>query len=363
MSDINIKRFVNINIVYHEKSAVSSIRDTVVLLSTEGNATETKGPYASIDAFTEDFPKASTDAWPITRAYAETYFKNNGNKLLVITKAGSQAAGLKTLIAGLKNEYIVVAYASSDNYALIKGIAQDRANDATIYGINQKILLARNTVATDTDKVANFAAKVSSELGAEMTIAAYLSNIDFDGVNTVLDYMYTKESIEPEASDDALLGNVLENFFNVVMKVAMTNVNLGGNLKDGKDLVNQYTLIVLQQTLTDSIMALLLSKIKGSAGISAIQSVVAKEMNRYLTNGYLTTDKIWKDETLTTSYNGQTFKIIEKNEPLLLGYKFVTLPLASLTDADILARKTPPMYLIVADSYGIRTVTINGEVI
>ena len=40
--DINIKRFVDIDIQYHVPSSVSSIRDTVVLMTSEGTTGQNK---------------------------------------------------------------------------------------------------------------------------------------------------------------------------------------------------------------------------------------------------------------------------------------------------------------------------------
>ena len=59
------------------------------------------------------------------------------------------------------------------------------------------------------------------------------------------------------------------------------------------------SLIVLHQTVTDRLLTLLAQKIKGNAGVSAIYTTIAGELNRYVTNGYLSTDKVWTDTTKT----------------------------------------------------------------
>ena len=373
MSIINLRRFVDINLQYHQKSSISSNRPVTVLLSSEGSSStpvrtyvtyriDNEGNYvfgyhaSSSSAITYE----SLEDFPLAEAYAKIYFENNGNKLKIIYGATSENA--TSIVNNLLNEEIVVAGCGNITYAVLKGIAETRNSSTSIYGINEKILLG-GTNSIDDDIVKNFAAKYSSVSSAEATIAAYLSNINLDGVDTVNDYAFTKENITPEASDDTVLGNVLDNNMNVVMNVTNANINLGGNLKNGESVVHKFALIVLQQTLTASVFNLLLTKIKGNRGLAAIQSTVANEMQKYLRNGYLTTDKIWKDETLTVSYNFKNYVIIEKDTPLIEGYRFVSLPISSLSEADIEARKTPPMYLIVAESYGIRVVTINGEVI
>lgn len=357
MSNINIKRFVDIKISQHVYSSVNSLRDTAVLLSTETSTSdksdETYSRYS-------DFSSAqkTIENVPLTDAYAKVYFDNGGQKLRVIYGVTSSTLG--DIIKSLPNEQIVVAYTGS--YNDIKAAASTRHQDESIYGINTKLLLGR-TSSDDAASVENFAVKYSSENGAEMTIAAYLSKIDIYGVNSIKDYAFTKEVLTAEESDDDVLGTVLSHDMNVVMNLANADRNLGGNTKDGSDLVNTFVLIVLHQTLTERILNLLTSKIKGQAGLAAIQTVMAEELGRYVTNGYLSQDKVWTDNDLTVTYNNQTYTIIEQDTPLQNGYYISILPLASLTDEDKQLRKVPPIYVIVADSYGIRTVTVKGEVI
>ena len=87
------------------------------------------------------------------------------------------------------------------------------------------------------------------------------------------------------------------------------------------------------------------------------------ELAKYLNSNYLTTDKAWKAEDLTIVKNNKEYTIITKGTALLQGYKVVILPLYSLTEQEKQERKAPYIYVILADSYGIRKVAINGEVI
>ena len=215
----------------------------------------------------------------------------------------------------------------------------------------------------DKDAVANFGVKYSTVLGAEMTIAAYLSRVNVYRTNTVADYMFTQEALTDEKVDDTTFGSILNENMNVDVYLAGAVRNMGGNLKNGADLINSYVKIILHQTLTERLLDLLTTKIKGARGLAQIYAAVAQELEAYRSCGYLTTDKVWTDEDLTTTYNGQTYTIITKGTPLLLGYSIKILPLSSLTLVDKTERKTPPIYIIIADQYGIRKITINGEVI
>ena len=202
-----------------------------------------------------------------------------------------------------------------------------------------------------------------------MTIGAYLSRIDVYGTETVQDYAYTREisyskniSLDENIDDDTFK-NIIESNCNVDIYLAGSVRNCGGNLTNGLDLVNQYVLIILHQTLTDRVLSVLANKVKGQTGVNIIHTTIVSEMDRYLLNGYLNTDRIWNRESVEITYNGQSYSIIEADTPLDSGYKVVILPISSLSDDDIKNHSVPPIYVILSDSYGIRYVTINGDVI
>jgi len=355
MANINLRRFVDVDILYHSMSTVQSTRDVVVLLTAEG----TLGNDDVFASYAEFVSGTAGQTMTMSDKYAKVFFDNGGIKLRVIQ--GITSANLQSAISSLADEYIIVAYTGS--YSDMKTAAQARENSSTIYGINQKILLGRTNDSSDTDVVKNFAVKYSSIDGAEMTIAAYLSNINVYRSGSIADYAFTKEILTAEPSDDTTLGACLANNLNVDMYLSSAVRNLGGNAKDGYDLVNAYVLIILHQTLTERLLTALVQKLKGSAGLASLGTVISQELGKYADSGYLATDKSWSDNDLVITYNNQSFTIIRQGEQLLLGYKVVILPYSSLSDADKAARKTPPIYVVLADSYGIRSITVNGEVI
>lgn len=354
MSNIDIRRFVDVNIIHDATTVVNSTRDTVILLTTEG----TKGTTNVFDNMTDLSETLDVSTYPSANAYAAVYFNNGGAKIKVIE--GIQKADLNDTIDNLDMTEIVVAY--TGKYDDIKSAAQTREADTNIYGINQKILLGR-TNTEDEDSVKNFAVKYSEVDGAEMTIAAYLSTIDINKANAVKDYSFTKEVIEQEPNDDDILGMCLENNMNVDMYMASAVMNLGGNLKNGLDITNEYVLIILQQTVTEKLLKLLTEKLSGSSGVNKIKTSIASELGRYASCGYLSLDKSWGDKDKNITYNNKTYTVIEANTPLLLGYHIFVVPLNDLSEQDKSLHKCPPIYLILADQYGIRAITVNGEVI
>ena len=353
---INVKNFVDINIAHHEVSSVDATRDTAVLFTSEGD-TGTDEIFTS----TNDFLAAYPDTLTATLKYVQMFFNNAGNKLRVIQGIETQD-DLSSAIAALPNEQIVVAYCGDQSF--VKSVAQTREVDTRNYGVNRKLLLMGVTTNTDETSVADLAMKYTNDisLGAEMTIAAYLTSINIYGTNTIHDYAFTKENIDAMTDDDATYRYCMQNNINVDVYLAGSVRNVGGNLKNGLDLANEFTLIVLQQTCTDRLLNLLVEKLKGEQGLASIYSVLSEELDKYVTNRYLTTDKIWTNGDLNITYNGASYNIIRNNTQLNLGYYITILPLASLSTTDKVDKKTPPIYLIVADSYGIRKITINGEV-
>lgn len=362
MAGINLKHFVDVNIKKKTAAAVNGSRGTMVLFTTEGTA----GDVVTVNSIEE--AKINLDGLTQTLKYLNVYFNHNGVAAKVIE--GVVVNDLTAAdIAALPDENIVVGLCVADAvietaYGKLQSIAVTRANDPTIYGINEKVIVARTAVATDDTAVKNFAVKYSHITGAEMTMAGYMCKFNAYDNDVVYDYSYTQETINPETITDATYETLAANNMNVDVTLARATRNLGGNLKNGDDLINNFVRIVLHQTLTERLLMLLAEKIKNQSGIAKIYSTIIQELNRYVTNGYLTTDKVWTDETLVVrDGNGNTHTIIEKGTGLVNGFVVKVLPFNSLTDEDKAQHKAPAIYIVIADQYGIRKITIQGEVI
>lgn len=374
MNDIDVRRFVDINIKQHVETQISGTRDTLVLYTHEGTSGKISGNTTTTISDKEilaSWAAASTiytvESFPDTNAYLSMYFQNNGARVIVVEAVDYEELTAE-MIKSLDNKYILVGLCSAkanaeSAYAALKAIATSRESDSNIYGVNEKIIFARTETSSDNSSISNFASKYSKVYGAEMTMAAYLSGIDVYGVSTVNDYMYTAESIDEEVLTDELYETLVLNNMNVDTYFAGNVRNLGGNLKNGADLTNSYVRIILHQTLTDRLLELLVTKIKNVDGVGKIYATISKELENYRTCGYLSTDKIWTDQTMTVTVNGKQYAIIEEGTPLTDGYVVQVLPMSALTDADKAARKAPPIYVIIADQYGIRAITVNGEII
>ena len=374
MNDIDVRRFVDINIKQHVESAISGTRDVVVLYTHEGVKGKISGTVSS--SITNELIFASfnaaekiydTENFPDTNAYLSMYFNNAGARIVVIEGYGANELTTE-MIQSLDNNYILIALCDSNENAVsattkLKSIATSFEKDNSIYGVNEKIIFARTTVKTDNSVIANFALKYSNVYAAEMTMAAYLSGINVYGVNTVDDYMFTAENIAEETLTDDEYKTMQEQNINVDTYFAGNVRNLGGNLKNGADMVNNFVRIVLHQTLTQRLLTLLTTKLKNNDGIGKIYATICNELANYRNCGYLSTDKIWTSPTMKVTVNESSYTIIEQDTPLINGYKVTVLPLSALTKNDIALHKAPPIYVIIADQYGIRAITVNGEII
>ena len=355
MAKIDLQNFVNIDIQPSQESQISGTRETVVVFTNEDLGIDVTSKV--YDSYVEVTGAANLNA------FIKTFFDLGGRKAIAIVLDTLSAASIKAAISELDYKNIMVAVvdtadtASTGNYTLMKSVADLINADNTIYGINEKLLIARAVAFTDTSEVRNLAVKYSNVIGGEASIAAYLSQLNAYGVDTVKDYMFTEElDTLVEDVSNANYKTLMSNNYNVDIDLQGTSRNCGGNCKDGISLTNDFVRIVLQQTLTERLVALLASKIYGANGVGKIYATLVDELKYYQANGYLSREKIWTKDTLII--DGVT--IIEKGTPLPNGYLIKIFPLKSEYIANHMA---PPIYIVIADQYSIRVINIEGEVI
>ena len=366
---VDLKRFVDINIKPHVTSQVKGTRDTVRMYI-DIHSTE----LPSVDLIVASYANAKASLSEAWFAYIEkeltAYFGNGGNKLHIVSyTGGGSTGGSGAIIAELQkpenNNEIVVCFPEQSAPGFDAVVS---AINGSSYGINEKIFVRCTNGIPVSDDDEDRRKKVALKYSATkpevcMTIAAYLSQIDVYKQDSIYDYMFTQENATAETLTDTQYGYLIANNINVDITLANAVRNCGGNCKDGSDLVNEYCRIVLHQTLTDVLIDLLSQKIKNSTGLSKIYTVMCQELSKYVASGYLTTDKCWTDQDMVVTYNGSQYTIIGKGTALENGYLIKILPYESLTEADKLAHKTPPIYVVLASQYGIRMITVNGEVI
>lgn len=355
---IDIRKFVDVNVTHSKQHARKNIRDTVALITSEGET----GKIKEVSSLQEWLTYVGSSTFTNTTIYVRTFFAHGGVKLRVYEGSSQSIA------TDIENEYIALAVVG-----LSLNDAQVLATtfDASLTGIKRKILLSRavySDVQTDPNVtgINSLAVKYSETVGAEMAIGAYLSRIKIEAVDSVHDYAFTTESIQKDVVntvDDALFDTLQSYNFNFNLDLSGASRNIGGNMTSGKSLINEYMLIVLHQTVTEQLLALLVTKLKGNKALSSIRTVLSQELNTYVRNGYLATDKQWTHDDWVTVHNATEYTIIEKNTPISLGYYIQVLPWSALDAQMASDKQAPPVYIVIADSYSVRKLTLIGEVI
>lgn len=364
---IHLNNFVKIQIDYHESTDVTGIRDTAILLDTKNEITSIVGTNNIISNLQDLSDFSSTDVYQ----YANVFFTNGGKKLHIIN-TGSTISTTDSAITAIKNnsnytEILIAATGTLDMKELAtKILADDYFKDE-----NEKIIVGNINTSTLSDGLDNYAVKYlpSGTSGLEMTILAYFTKSNFY-TSQIEDYAFTQEKYydingndktnEISITDNDIVESCIKNNINVLGHLTGTNLNIGGNTTSGKDLSNYFTKILLAQTVAENLVELLKTKIRyNQSGLNLISNTLVSELNKYRDNGYLTTDKVWKDQDFKVG----NYTIISKGTRLNVGYKFFIAPLSTLTDEEIKQHKLPIIYLFIADSYSIRKIEIVGQVI
>lgn len=371
MSNIDLRKFVDIDIKTQKLSSVKTTRETVVILTA----------LAVQEKVVSNYLEASTTFAGQTKllSAAKTFFDCGGKQLHIVPNVEYTKSAILSAVSDLPDEEIVIVYVQNDSSSSI-GLAQMFADVATTYNSTEDGIKTKLFVAP-TNSLSNLAGTInmlevqnlilkfddSAEFKnrADLAIAAYLSKINVLVPDSIKDYCYVSEPdyLEFKTADNSTVDRSREYNINVDIRLASAVRNIGGNCTDGSDIVNSFVRIILQQTITEALINLLATHLKGSGGLTKIYSTIVKDLEKYLICGYLVTDKVWTKDDLAVNYGGSDYTIIKQGTPLTAGYVLSILPYSSLTEEDKIAHKTPPIYLILAEQYGIRTITINGEVI
>lgn len=363
---IDIRNFVNINFERDKTSTENGSRPIVMLYSGASNQVTEKlivGANSDCTKFYDDKGVEATIEAPIKK-YVTIFFKNGGAKLQI--KNGDMPKTADDF-KKLPIENIVFAMVGLNSTTALKTYAPILAK---LKGVYQKVLLCRDDTATlNTASTADgsdfIACKVSAIEGAEMSIAAYLSKIKAYQVGSPVDYDFTEEfGIEEDLSNTINYGkedtSLAEIPFNFEMHIANKYLNIGGNTISGKDLVEQFVIIVMEQTTSESVFNTLSAKISGQAGVASIRTALASELDKFTSSGFLATDQVWTKPDLILPNALDDTKpsetVITKNTPLGTGYHIHMFRLAK-------DGRSAYAVVIIATTKGIRFVEVYGRAI
>lgn len=379
---INLNRLVDISIS-HITSSSTYERDTALLVLF--NQTETS--VKTVEKLSEIANPASDEY-----KFAFNFFNNGGIKLAIAkttqtytddpidpetgVTTKSKEEKFKEILKSLEYSYIVVM--SNITGADIVAFANKYNNESEdVTQLYKKYFLTSDKNAATLTSDDYFVAVKYGEVGCEASIAAYLTKIDLDESNSVNDYMFTEEVIKDLeytvnnetvvikysnyiVDDDNLLDDLLDKKYNVDVDLRDSTRVMGGNTLKGYDLVNDYMLLVLQQTLTEKLVDLLQTKIKyNSLGLTKINGVMIRELNRYVNNGFLMPNKVYDKSEDIMDATGSVV-LLTKGAKLVSGYKYYIAPFSSLSEQDKEDHLLPAITLVLSDSYSIRKITVDG---
>lgn len=366
---IDIRNFVKIDIEADKTASENGFRPTVALcFSTafESSAkTDEKNEPVLVGA-NSDYSKFydengnEVNLAPTTVPYAKIFFANGGARLAL--KNGTIANKL----ASMGNDIIVIAQAGLSSSSAKTALGTTLSG---LKGLNRKLVVTRDTLndapnTLDTSVEGDYIiSKASGVTGAEMSVCAYLSKMKPYKSGSPVDYDFTEEfEIAEDGSSSLNLGNnsVTALPYNFEMRIGNKYLNIGGNTISGKDIVEQYVIIIMEQLLTNRVFTALSSKLSGQSGLSAIRTAIASELDKFTNSGFLSTEQVWTKADLVlpnaVDANKPSETVITKNTPLGSGYHIHMFRLSSD------GRKAYAV-IVLATTKGIRFVEVYGKTI
>lgn len=379
---VKLTNFVKIKINHHVNINVNATRDTAVLIHYISELAGTP-KYALLSSM----PDTSAGNYTYLAGiddYLQAFFNNGGKNIYVITLTSVTPTDLATELEKVPMEYMVVGFVNDGSSGVV-GVSESTFRAAAAAWnesksnekIYQKIFVSEIPYASgisdlsayeDEGKkvvsIENYVLKYGAR-GIGASVLAYFTRIDVYSFDATQDYAFTTENYS-ELSDDhfvfndnAIIEKIIALDLNADTKLAGQIKVVGGNDTAGYDLMNQFMLLVLHQTITEAVLQVLVNKIKYNAtGLNFVMNTIVRELNRFVSNGYLSTTKAWTEGDLY--YDG--YKVIDNNTLLNMGYKVAILPFESLSPTERSNHQLPKIFILLADSYSIRKIVIDGEV-
>lgn len=353
---VKLNNFVNVNIDRNVQLSLSGSRGEVLLFGASVEATLV-GSNSNYDTFYDEKYNSVT-LGDGDKPYAEYFFRNGGYKL-TLTK--SKIPTSDTGLMELSNNNVILATEETDvDLATLANVLK------SLSGVYQKIFVTRNESSGASMPESDFIAwMLSKNTGAEMMIAGYLSQVKMYQNNSPVDFDFTLLSLPTDKTEELYKtlsvedSNLIECKYNFAMKIGDNYYNIGGNTTNGKDLVEQFGLIVMEQDLTTEIFKTLSSKISGQKGLSAIRTTIAETLTKFVDSGFLITNQIWTDNDLVLDNKvkpGNEEVVISKNTPISNGYYIHMFKISSDLRQVYCA-------IVVATNKGIRYVVVDGKAI
>ena len=396
---IDISKVVSVDFnVVRTESSLASYENTVdIIVSDEIEEIDApQAPYTTLeDAIAGVYAERQYDAF--------VYFQLGGKKLyplIVSSSAGATAQGIydallayKKQVSNTANDFICVCIG---NCTTLSSNASNLQSFMTLVNnavAPNKMLILNSTndastVTEATKEIRNLIYKFYSAVtvvgvkeedtpstcGAELTIAAYLSQINITQANSMRDYCFTDEAsvlncltydrtLVPTNVSATNYDNYKE-YLNFIDTIGNQNVNFGGNTVYGTTITSEWGAIASENGVVYGVLRVMLQKqYLTDGGLTNVLSEVNNVLSDYVTNGFLETNTTYTGLTRYKNYGDRSYVLVENGQELPNGYCVVAIPMSRLTIQDRQARKFTPIFIYMQTMGGAREVEITGDIL
>ena len=393
--DISKVVSVDFNVVRTESSLASYENTVDIIVSDDIDAPQ--APYTTLeDAIAGAYAERQYDAF--------IYFQLGGKKLyplVVSASAGATAQGIydalltyKKQVSNTANDFICVCIG---NCSTLSSNASNLQSFMTLVNnavAPNKMLILNSTndastVTEATKEIRNLIYKFYSAVtvstgvmeddtpstcGAELTIAAYLSQINITQANSMRDYCFTDEAsvLNCLTYDKTLVPTNVsatnydsyKEYLNFIDTIGNQNVNFGGNTVYGTTITSEWGAIASENGVVYGVLRVMLQKqYLTDGGLTNVLSEVNNVLSDYVTNGFLETNTTYKGLTRYKNYGDRSYVLVENGQELPNGYCVVAIPMSRLTIQDRQARKFTPIFIYMQTMGGAREIDITGDIL
>ena len=393
--DISKVVSVDFNVVRTENSLASYENTVDIIVSDETDAPQ--APYTTLeDAIAGAYAKRQYDAF--------VYFQLGGKKLyplVVSSSAGATAQGIydallayKKQVSNTANDFICVCIGNCSTLSFNASNLQSFMTLVNNAVAPNKMLILNSTndastVTEATKEIRNLIYKFYSAVtvstgvmeddtpntcGAELTIAAYLSQINITQANSMRDYCFTDEAsvLNCLAYDKTLVPtnvsatnyDTYKSYLNFIDTIGNQNVNFGGNTVYGTTITSEWGAIAAENGVVYGVLRVMLQKqYLTDGGLTNVLSEINNVLSDYVTNGFLETNTTYTGLTRYKNYGDRSYVLVENGQELPNGYCVVAIPMSRLTIQDRQARKFTPIFIYMQTMGGAREIDITGDIL
>lgn len=329
----------------------------LIVSSSEGATAQ--GIYDALLAYKKQVSNTANDFICVCIGNCSTLSSNASNLQSFMTLVNNAVAPNKMLILNSTNDASTVI--DADTGMVIDSIKQIRN---LIYKFYTAVTVSTGIKVDETP----------STCGAELSIAAYLSQINITQANSMRDYCFTDESeiLNCLTYDRTLVPtnvsakdyDIYKGYLNFIDTIGNQNVNFGGNTVYGTTITSEWGAIASENGVVYGVLRVMLQKqYLTDGGLTNVLSEINNVLSDYVTNGFLETNTTYTGLTRYKNYGDRSYVLVENGQELPNGYCVVAIPMSRLTIQDRQARKFTPIFIYMQTMGGAREIAITGDIL